>query len=262
MSRRRFQKRAATRVIREAQFRYLLILLGLAAICILLLLYFHFRIGSRDPIWANIVAGLVTPIVIFIILYVVFGLPGIQLSRMPPESSATPVTAFFPRHDDVPWAAIIDRARTIDIVVFYYGRWVRDFSEQFAAFFGRGGALRIIMSDPDDESTLRVVHDHFFPNLTFHKLRENIHETETVLRDLYTTSAAPRAALDVYYYPTALHYSIVLVDNHELYLSVYEQFRGHFIRSSVFQMDLRRNAQLEEYWHSNVNEFIRRSRKG
>jgi hypothetical protein len=161
---------------------------------------------------------------------------------------------------DVDWSKIIERARTIDIVVHYYERWARELEEEFGRFFGRGGKLRLIMADPTIPDNLATVHHHFFPNLKIDQLKTRILDTERVFREIFAGSAGPHAMLDVRYFPSALHYSFVLIDSRDLYLSVYEQFRGRVIRSSVFHLDLRRDSGMEEYWSENLELFVKGSR--
>jgi hypothetical protein len=178
---------------------------------------------------------------------------------MAETTSTGALVEFFPQYEEVDWKAIISSAKRVDIVVHYYNRWARENFEELVTFFGRGGQLRIIMADPDHANTLSVVHDQFFPHLTTDQLIERIDQTEAVMREAFKAAASAKASLSVYYFPGALHYSAVLTDDRHLYLSVYEQFRSPVIRSSVFHLDLVKDAALENYWATNVDTFIARS---
>jgi hypothetical protein len=168
--------------------------------------------------------------------------------------------AFYPQHEDVDWGEVIASSKRLDIVVHYYNRWVREHFDAFVGFFGRGGTLRIVMADPQDQVVLNVVNSQFFPNLTAQQLVERIDQTESELRLALEESGSRKAKLQVLYYPGALHYALVLSNERYIYLSVYEQFRGPVVRSSVFEMDLVRDTGLEEYWERTIENFIRRGR--
>lgn len=239
---------------------WVLSLLGLVTSALLLLGYFHFEINQQDPIWSNIVAGLIGAILAPTAWYLLFGKHGVSLPSMQSEIGAGTIVTFYPTHEEVDWGSIIRSARTLDVVVHYYGRWARKHEQDFIAFFQKGGKLRLVMADPDIKETLAAVHEHFFDNLTRDQLREKIFATEEVYRDLFQEAGSHRASLSVLYFPKVLHYSFVLVDDRMLYLSVYEQFRGRNVRSSVFGIDLGKDQSLEAYWIENRDEFLARSR--
>lgn len=136
------------------------------------------------------------------------------------------VVSFYPDHSKADWGAIIQSAKRLDIVVHYYGRWVRRHDKEFIGFFERGGELRIVMADPELPQVLSDVQSNFFPNLTPGQLAEKIHDTEQRLAEFFEKAASKKARLLTYYLPKPLHYSFVLVNSRYLYLSVYEQFRS------------------------------------
>lgn len=234
--------------------------LSLASAVVILLCYFYFHWNNADPIWSNIVAEVVVLLVVAVVAFIL-GRIGLSLNSMQSESTGA-VISFYPEHSETDWASIIRSAKRIDIVVHYYGRWVRRYDAEFVSFFERGGDLRIVMSDPDIPRVLTDVHVNFFTNLTRKELSNKIKDTEINLADLFQQAASRKARLLTYYLPQALHYSFVMVNNRFLYLSVYEQFRGANVRSSVFGIDLSKDRALEEYWLQNRDTFINSSRLG
>lgn len=239
---------------------WILSLLGLVTSTLLVLAYFHFEIDERDPLWSNILAGFVGAILAPTAWYLLLGSRGVSLPSMQSEQAAGTTVTFYPTHQEVDWGSIIRTARRLDIVVHYYSRWARLHEKDFLEFFQRGGKLRVVMADPAIRGTFATVHNHFFDNLTTAQLRDRIRETDQIFRELFVDAGSQRASLEVLYFPKALHYSFTLVDDRMLYLSVYEQFRGRNVRSSVFGIDLSKDSGLEEYWLSNRDQFVARSR--
>lgn len=241
---------------------YLLTILAAIVVAILIASYFVLHLGNSDPIWANVIAGVVLAILLPMVWHYGFARRGISLSSMQSETRAGAIVSFYPEHSEVDWSAIIDGARRIDIIVRYYGRWVRTNHEAFVRFFERGGELRIVMADPENPDVLNAVHRQFFPNLTSEHLAGKIIDTEERARAAIAEAGSQRARLTTYYFPQALHYSAVLVDGRMLYLSIYEQFRGPNVRSSVFGIDLKKDQELEAYWLQNRESFFEGSRIG
>lgn len=253
-------KKRARRARAQLVHNYLLIVLALCA-GVVTWLVFTLTIGGQPSFWSNVLAGFFTNLLTFVILYLAITRPGVSLPGTSNANTNGALVGFYARHDDVHWSAVIARARTVDIVVHYYNRWVREQSEAFTAVFQRGGTVRLIMADPSIPRTLQDVRRYFFPRLTGQQLVERIRETEDRLAEALDASGSQKAAFKVYYYPQPLHYSFVLVDDRHLFLSLYEQDRGPVIRSSVFEIDLRLDGILEEYWHGNLEHFLAQSRE-
>jgi hypothetical protein len=240
---------------------WVLCALGAVTIALLLIGYFYFEIDKADGLWEGIIGGVVVGILVPMVWYLGFASRGVSLISMQSENAAGSIITFYPNHEEVDWDAIIRGSRSLDIIVHYYGRWARIHEQAFIDFFKRGGTLRLVMADPEIKATLATVHSHFFDNLGRAELRSKILETETIFRGLLADAGSRTASLGIYYFPKALHYSGVLSDNRTLYLSVYEQFRGRNIRSSVFGIDLRKDRELEKYWLENRDQFIDQSRQ-
>ena len=259
MSKRRVLGGAARRVARAFQEHNLLTLLALVASAAILL-GFYLLGGTNEELWPNIAAEFVANLWTFVILYIFIIRRGVSLPGMNDGANTGALVEFFPRHEDVDWHAVIRSSRKIEIVVHYYNRWVRENAEDFVAFFQRGGELTIVLPDLADANVLKAVRKEFFPRQTAEQLRDRVNQTVEYLRESFQTAGSHKARLSVCYFPGALHYSAVVVDNRHVYLSVYEQFRGPVIRSSVFHMDLVKDEALEDHWKFNVAEFVKRSR--
>jgi hypothetical protein len=226
---------------------------------VLILAYFLFDVDQQDGLLSGLFTELVAALLIAAIAFFA-GRFGMSLSSLQAERTG-PVVSFFPQHAEMDWRTIIGSARKIDIVVHYSGRWLRRLHDDFVRFFERGGKLRIVMADPGLPEVLSTVQTHFFPNLGLEQLEEKIVDTERRLISAFNDAGSRKASFSTHYFPQALHYSFVLVNDRFLYLSVYEQFRGPNVRSSVFGIDLSRDLELEAYWHQTRDIFLERSRQ-
>ncbi len=249
------------RRLRRPSQNFLVLALAIVAAIAILLAYFLFHISQQDQIWSNLTAEVVAGLFIAVAAFFL-GRYGISLNSMQSEQSTGAVVSFYPEHAEVDWTTIIGSAKRIDIVVHYYGRWVRTNHKAFVDFFQRGGELRIAMADPAIPGVLATVQSNFFSGLTRKELSQKIASTEERLKDAFNEAGSQKARLTTFYFPQALHYSFVLVNSRFLYLSVYEQFRGPNVRSSVFGIDLTKDQALEEYWLANRQAFFEGSRVG
>lgn len=239
---------------------YVLCLLGVVSVTALVLAYFYFDISQKDPLWSGIYGSVISTIIVSTAWYLLFGSRGVSLRPMRAQPGDGALVSFFVSHDDVDWGAIINGARSLDIVVHYYGRWASAHYDQFVTFFRHGGKLRLVMADPEVRGILGIVREHFFPYLTSPQLRGKIVETERVIAEAYEEAGSSRASFEVYYFPKVLHYAFVLADNRMLYLSAYDQFKGSNIRAPVFCLDVSKDHRLEEHWLGNRDRFIGEAR--
>lgn len=239
---------------------YVLSLLGLVTIAALLLAYFYFEVGRGDPVWSGIFGSVIAAIIVSTVGYLVLASRGVSLPSMQVSDQSGALISFYPTHEDVDWDAIIDRSRTLDIVVHYYGRWASVYNDSFVAFFRRGGKLRLVMADPAIPATMEIVREHFFPYLNGQQLLDKIAETVRVLKSALEEAGSTKASFKVYYFPKVLHYAFVLSNDRTLYLSAYDQFKGTNIRAPVFGIDRNKDARLEEHWHNNRDRFLAESR--
>lgn len=240
---------------------YVLCLLGFVTIVALVLAYFYFKVGMMDSLWSGIFGSVIAAILVSIVGYLILARRGLSLPSMQVSNHTGALVSFYPTHEDVNWGDIIDHARTLDIVVHYYGRWASAHEHNFIEFFRRGGKLRLIMADPQIPATMKVVREHFFPYLNGPQLLGKIAETVRVLADAHAEAGSTKASFKVYYFPKVLHYSLLLSNDRTLYLSAYDQFKGTNIRAPVFGMDLSKEPRLEEHWRSNLDRFLSESRE-
>lgn len=241
---------------------YVLSLLAAVTVVALVLAYFYFDVGIRDPLWSGIFGSVIATIIVSTVGYLVLASRGVSLPTMQVSDQSGALISFYPTHEDVDWGAIIDHSRSLDIIVHYYGRWASLHNDSFIAFFRRGGKLRLIMADPTIPATMKIVREHFFPYLTAKGLVDKIAETVRVLHDAFEEAGSKKASFKVYYFPQVLHYAAVISNDRTLYLSAYDQFKGTNIRAPVFGIDLSKDARLEEHWHGNRDRFIAESHEG
>lgn len=252
-----------------AYMRKIRYLIGVMAIIADLALagYYYFAFTSEkcshlarvSEVIQPIVPNLIAALTIFIVIYFAFKRYGIIDDINSGNMPSSPVKEFHKRHDKMEWGPIISEASTIDIVVFYYGGWVRQHEDSFVEFFRRGGQLRLILSDPSDDLLVSDIQKYFFPSRTKERLTENIKDTVAAVREVLDKSASKKAHFEYRYYRGILHYSFVLVDRRYLYISVYEQFRNHSVRSSVFEIDIFDDRWLKDYWLEVLDTFVKES---
>ena len=220
-----------------------------------------FAVEDFPRLLASVVPNLIGSLLAFIALYFVLERVGI-IGGLQTRSIMTleNIKDFYLRHDEMDWGDIIAQAKTLDIVAFYYGRWVRNNFDAFVTFFRNGGRVRLIMSDPQDVHMMKIVWEQFFDDLgSIDELRQKIVATTSLLEDALEQSGSKVASIDVHYFPDILHYSFVLVNERSLYLSFYEQFRGPNLRSPVVAIDITSDPKLEEYWKMTLESFITKS---
>lgn len=241
--------------------RYVVVLLALVVAVVSVCIYVHW-LGLNE-----FLKHFVPDFVVICILsaggFFLLERRGISLSHhgsMHSTVSTDYVRDFFARHDDVNWGEVISEARSLDIVTYYYDGWVRQHHDQFVTFFRSGGKLALIISDPEDVQLMSAVQRQHFPRVTPDELAKKVMATISSVQSAVNDSGIPNIHPDIRYFPRLLNYSFVLVDERRLYLSVFEQFRGPTVRSSVFTVDLTVDKQLEEYWLNNLKEFKRTSR--
>lgn len=166
-----------------------------------------------------------------------------------------PLPHYHLRHDRIDWGPIIASARQLDIVVFYYDHWVKEHHDEFVAFFRSGGTLNITFCDPGDKELMKVVHAHFFEKVAPEVLSHKVNATVDALTQARTEASAPEGSLVIHFFKQALHFSFVMVDEHTLYLSMFEQFRGPTVRAPVFEIDLWTPRESAAYWINVRNGF-------
>lgn len=237
--------------------RYLLALAAVLAACLLAWIYFSAQ-GTWDGFIQGIAANLIATLLLFSIVYYILERRGIFLSSTP---MSTVAHAEFGRHDRLDWGEIIQSAATIDIVVFYYDTWVRQHHDDFVEFFRNGGKLRVVVSDPDNKGLMEIAQREFFPHQDPETMAKKIHGTFSAIRNAAQASGSVNAVATAFAFPHLLHYSFVLTNDSNLFLSVYEQFRGPTVRSPVFKISLGEDLDALTYWREARNSLISDSRE-
>lgn len=238
------------------QLRYLLALLagatGLILVGVLYLLGF-----SAKEIAAAVVPNLIATSLSFIAVYFVLERRGIITSNGQLALGMDHRLELHTRHDKMDWGSVIRSAeKRVDIVVFYYGNWFSALHDEFVSFFQKGGTLTLVMSDPSNAPLMRMVQEHFFEALTPDELANKVANTVSAVERALKDSHSTAAKFECLYFPRALHYSFVLIDNRRLYVSPYEQFRHPTVRAPVFEVDLSIDKDSERYWIDVRDRFI------
>lgn len=237
-------------------------LLGILALVLAAFLALDYRLlyGKWNGLDVAIIPNLIASLLIFAAVYFFLERRGI-LSPSPHARMETLLPAAFERHDRIDWGEIIRNARTIDIAVFYYGRWIREHHDDFVHFFRSGGSLRIIVSDPSNIDIVATIQKHYFPHLSADELRGRIVATFDAVTAALAEAGNAKAKVAAYLFPGLLHYSFVLADDHELYLSVYEQFRRPVVQAPVFKVQIGDNRETLHYWRHARDLLIAGSRE-
>lgn len=164
----------------------------------------------------------------------------------------------YPHWTSFPWKQHLAAARTLEIVVSYWSRWVGTYEDELLALFNRGGSIFIVLPSPEHAesivSTQRMFSDHTSENIC-----REIKRTAASLIDLYDKSTSKRKNLDVRFYPNRLNYAAVRINNQKLYFGFYEHYRearSHSgIASAAFLFDLNASTKLKGFWDKEYGGF-------
>ena len=225
----------------------------------LLALIYYYANGSFEGFIPGVASNVIATLIVFAAVYFVLERRGIFLS-----ATQTPMglllRAEFRPHDRLNWKEIIRSARTLDIVVFYYGSWIREHYDEFVLFFRKGGSLRLIVSDPEDDELMEAARKYFFPKLSTADLKAKVLATFDALRAAATEAGNPEAVVNAFSFSNLLHYSYVLKDDQELYFSAYEQFRSPTVRSHVFKVLFTDDEEVANYWRETGRAMLASSK--
>lgn len=260
--------------------RYLLALLAVA-LCVILIFMYYF-VGDQNSWWIELIKSVIPSFLAVLIGFasIYFFLeregvlnPGLNTSKFgkelaniiqeetqPHQSTNPGILAFYENIAEVPWHDLFSSARSVDIVVYYYDSWVKTNWRPLVEFFGNGGALRIVLPNPDNDEIMEVVRRRF-PENSIDMIRHKVRNTGERLKSAKQESGSQTARIEVFYFDDSLNYSAIRFDNASLLLSVFEQFRENRILSSAVLLDLKNSAHLNGYWDKEIGGFIRNSSK-
>lgn len=251
-------------------------LLGLLSLCLVGGLILAFAViyltgGPNPPADLNgafialgltVIPNIITVLLSFIAVYFVLERQGIIPS---PElrMSLRNLKEFYTSHSRVDWGAIYDEATEIDIGVFYYRHLAQGpLFSKLKDFFARGGKMRLIVADPENENLLGIIGTYFFQGMLAEELASRVRDCTTLYQKAYDESYTVDGRLEIRYFDQLFHYTFTYVDDRLLYLSPYGQFEDTpELLSPVAVVDVRTDAKLLQYWRGQLGQFVRFSHK-
>jgi hypothetical protein len=160
---------------------------------------------------------------------------------------------FYTSYRDVPWKdLLVDAKDSIDIVVYYWHKWMGTHQAEIARFLDNPRAkLRIFLADENKPAILADIW-RLFPNQTVVQLKEKIRGTYEPLEDFKN--------VQVYRYPHTLNYSMQCIDEKILVLSFFDMHRVDQVDSPAIIIDLDQSPQLKEFYLKEIQELLKASR--
>jgi len=251
----------------------LLALLAILALVILILLYFIADgtdwtgadlMKKSGELLIALVPSVMAALLAFVVGYVILDRVGV-LSIIPyiqELMSLKNLKSFYTAHKDVPWGTVYENARTIDIGVFYYNHLPKENFDKLVSFFRRGGKLRLLLIDPENQNLLQTVGNHFFQGMKPEVLAQKVLESASTYYQAYKRSGSKKAKCEVWFFPDLFHYTFTYVDGVHLYMSPYGQFEfDPQLLSPVTVIDLSTDKDVRGYWENQLKHFFKNARK-
>lgn len=283
------QKRTSNKQSLLEGIEWLKALLALATIILLLVIYFFLpsqSVQSGENRLLSLVESLIPEFVSVLlavsIVYLVFyrkGLTSEQLSqnidtdslaqaitqkiqRQGTQQHDFPIIAFHEVYRSVNWPQLIlSGQHNIDIVVYYLDSWVAANYDPLVSYFRKPRSkIRLFVSDPNDDFTMKVVHK-LFPEYNEEVLKSKIIRTGKLLAQALSEAGGSADRLEVYYVPGLLNYSARCIDYKELSIGLFEINRQLKIDSPIITIDLSKSVHLTEFWDKEIQGLLNISKK-
>jgi len=159
-------------------------------------------------------------------------------------------------HDfnEIDWKQILSNGLRVDIFVHYFDTWVRNNSEILQKILDRGGKIRCIIPDYEDESLVKQVKRRF-PEYEEPLIKAKIEGTKEKLLLLKNDTSHKEASLEVYLTDELGYYCGIRVNDNLLSLSLYDHVREkRRIESPTFLIDLSKNEKVSLWFEK---EFVK-----
>jgi hypothetical protein len=176
----------------------------------------------------------------------------------PRATTAPEVRRFWTSHRKVEWSEVIGTALSLDVVVVYYDTWIDENREELLSIFGRGGTIRLYLTDPRDERALEATADRF-PEHSVDDLKSKIQGTAQRLDELRRESDRYQARLEVRLYPGVLNYAAIRADGDWVLTSFYEHKRERRIDAPAVLLDIAQSPELRRFWDKELRFLFERS---
>jgi len=168
------------------------------------------------------------------------------------------VIAFYTNWREVDWRPFLENVTHLDIIVSYWGGWIAQYREAISAIFARGGAVTIVLPDPDAEEAVRAT-QRKFPELSENDVRVRVLESVRQLLIAYDHAGergrTQRATLAVHFHGGPLHYAAARIDDRVLFSGIYEHHRQRAVASHALFLDLEQSPYLRDFWERQFAGF-------
>jgi hypothetical protein len=153
---------------------------------------------------------------------------------------------FFGLYEEVQWDAYFENSMKLDICGHFVNRWAQNQRPHIEQFFRRGGHMRIILPDTENEHILLTMITRY-PNRTPSQIVEKITQTKTSIEEIYSYAGNNNAQLEVFYTTKCIWYPAFCFDDNLLVLSFYEMSRRVSIEAPAIVVDLSQ-TDITKHW--------------
>ncbi len=162
---------------------------------------------------------------------------------------------FYPSYRDVLWKELIPQAnKSLDIVVYYWDKWIDEHKSELFNFLQRPDThLTIIFADNENPAIEKEIL-RLFPHNSANDLANKINQT--YLPFIKENSKK----LTVIKVPHLLHYSLQIIDNNIAILSLFDLYRAPNIDSPAFVLDLSKVPNFNSFCIKELEGMKRQGR--
>lgn len=156
-------------------------------LAITLLIYFWFEISNYEALsvgWLELVKSLVpnilSPLIIFGILYILFFRKGIDIEKIIRGSSPQWFKTAYENYNDIDWSPYLKDSRKLVIVAFFFEEWINNNSAKFNSFLAREDSnLVVYLPNYKNTDLLTKIHQlipEHSPEVLSNKIQDSIDE--------------------------------------------------------------------------------------
>jgi hypothetical protein len=155
----------------------------------------------------------------------------------------------FESYRAVNWKDLLERANhTINIVVYYWDKWVAEHQQSLEQF------LRFFFADERIPKVLTEI-ERLFPGAYGH-VPERIKGTYENLQLMLNEFQLPASKIEVYRLPYLLTYSMQCIDDKILVLSLFEMYRKKPVDSPAFVIHLDEAEHVRKFYKKELEEMM------
>ncbi len=175
-------------------------------------------------------------------------------------SPAPGVTGIYSQLNQVPWTSLFATATSVDIVArFFDGPLDLAGEDTLAAFFERGGRVRVIIPDPALEALMREATEQRELSSKYHHedVKQRLMSSLRRLQNARLRAGNPSGHCTTYAVDTLINYAGYCFDGATLLLSPYEHATEYGKRAPRFKIDLPLAPEIQEFWDHEIRVLTR-----